>query len=199
MALRRSTWRGHSLLELVVSMSTATILMSGLFGALFIAAQTIDPSSAGSRLISGSGVVAQLLDELQMAISVTRRETHAVAFSVADRDGDGRSEEIVYQWSGQPGDPLTRSYNGGAARTLIDKVQRFSLGYTIDPLPSVQTDAAAVTVATGGATGGQVAATATATTYVLARVAVELQSDTASATRLRSSTSVLDRPEVSGP
>ncbi|MFH0982677.1 MAG: hypothetical protein V2A79_14225, partial [Planctomycetota bacterium] len=39
---------------------------------------------------------------------------------------------IRYAWSGTPGDPLTWQYNGGAAITIAEPVEAFSLAYTTE-------------------------------------------------------------------
>jgi hypothetical protein len=53
---------------------------------------------------------------------------------VADRSSppDGRSETIRYNWSGTPGAPLTRQYNGGAVIDMIDSVQTLEVQYEIE-------------------------------------------------------------------
>ena len=60
--------------------------------------------------------------ELNYALSFTERPVNVVEFTVADRDGDESPEFIRYAWSGTPGDPLTRQYNGGTIAELVRDV-----------------------------------------------------------------------------
>src|SRR5262249_36485794 len=46
------------------------------------------------------------------------------------RNGDANPETVRYAWSGIPGDPLTRSYNGGAPVNVAVGVNAFALTYT---------------------------------------------------------------------
>ena len=61
--------------------------------------------------------LVELLADLEFALAFSEKTDHALTFTVPDRDGDFISETIRYAWSGTPGDPLTRQYNGGAVAT----------------------------------------------------------------------------------
>ncbi|MBN2129397.1 MAG: hypothetical protein JW741_07865, partial [Sedimentisphaerales bacterium] len=51
---------------------------------------------------------------------------------VADRNNDDVPETIRYEWSGAPGDPLTRQYNGGAVVEIVGNVERLDLAYDLE-------------------------------------------------------------------
>ena len=110
----RSVRRGYTLLELMIAMVGATTLMAGLSSAIFVAVQAAgtddSPLSASRR---GGAVLSDLLAELEFARSFTETTPTAITMIVPDRDGDTIAETIRYAWSGTPGDPLTRQYNGG--------------------------------------------------------------------------------------
>src|SRR5690606_1877203 len=60
----------------------------------------------------------RLIAEVSYATHLTQPLTDGgrrIAFTLADRDGDGSPERVEYSWSGTPGDPLVRRYNVSAA------------------------------------------------------------------------------------
>ena len=119
---------GFTLLELVVSASIAAILFVVMTSAILLGSRAIpDPQSPSLSSIRASQIVNQLATELETALYIMERSPTVLAFTVPDRNGDGIPERIRYAWSGTPGDPLTRQYNGGAALSLADHVDLFSL------------------------------------------------------------------------
>jgi len=119
---------GFTLLELVVSASIAAILFVVMTSAILLGSRAIpDPQSPSLSSIRASQIANQLATELETALFITERSSTVLAFTVPDRNGDGIPERIRYAWSGTPGDPLTRQYNGGAAVTVADHVDLFSL------------------------------------------------------------------------
>ena len=106
---------GFTLMELVTSLAIVGVLMGGMSAAVMISMQAIpDSKSTVTRLLQGGEITQQILTELREAKYFTERGANAVAFTVADRSGDGSPESIRYAWSGTPGDPLTRQYNHGS-------------------------------------------------------------------------------------
>lgn len=122
--------RGYTLIELIVSMGSATMLIAGLASALFTSssAMSLDSGSQAKRQQSAE-IQADLMADLQYALNFSERTANAVTFTVPDRDGDSNPETIRYAWSGTAGDPLTYEYNNGTAVTLADDVQSFDLSY----------------------------------------------------------------------
>ncbi len=123
---------GFTLVELVVSMAVTSLLMFGLASTVLLASKALpDAQSTVARLIDGSEIVHQLTADLQEARYVVDKSATAITFTVADRDADGSPERIRYAWSGAPGAPLTRQYNGGTVVTLLADVHAFALAYDI--------------------------------------------------------------------
>ncbi len=127
--------RAVTLIELTVSLSIASVLMGGVASAMVLASRAIpDPQSPVSATINGYHTLEQVAGELLCAQSVTERSATSIEFTVADRDDppDGTPETIRYAWSGSPGDPLTRQYNGSTAVELAGEVYEFQLAYEIE-------------------------------------------------------------------
>ena len=122
---------GHTLIELIVSVAVSGILVVGLMSTLYTATRATDPAAGAGRILDGSLSAHDLLGELQLAVTFLERSANAVTFTVADRNGDTADETIRYAWSGTPGDPLTRQYNGGAALEVLQDVHDFTLTYDV--------------------------------------------------------------------
>lgn len=128
--------RGHTLLELVVALIATALLLAGLGSVMLIARQIAYTPSAATHRLEASKIVNQLGEELSLATFITQRSANLLEFVVADRDGDGADERIRYEWSGTPGDPLQRSYNGADPVTVLGSVQDFNLEYTTEDVTS---------------------------------------------------------------
>jgi prepilin-type N-terminal cleavage/methylation domain-containing protein len=129
-AVRRHS--GFTLAELLAALAVMGVLMVALSSAMVIAARALPSDDRPStRLVRGSSVLQQIADELAEAIAITERGAHAVAFIVADRDGDGAPERIRYAWDGTAGAPLTRSLNGGAPQAIAENVHAFDVAYVL--------------------------------------------------------------------
>lgn len=128
----RSSRPGYTLVELTVAVSVATVLMGGLGSAIILASRAIPAPDSPTRATADAFHVAeQIAGELFCAFAFTERSSTAVEFRVHDRDADFSNETIRYAWSGTPGDPLTRQYNGGTAVEIASGVQEFALAYTV--------------------------------------------------------------------
>jgi|GEM_PF-1211474 len=130
---RPSYWRsnarsriGYTLIELIVSMGTASFILGGLSSSLYIASRGLDQDGTALRA-EADQVLDKFLADVEHAISFSERTTNAVTFTVPDRDGNGLPDTIRYAWSGTPGAPLTYEYNGSAAETIAADVQIFNL------------------------------------------------------------------------
>jgi prepilin-type N-terminal cleavage/methylation domain-containing protein len=123
---------GFTLTELLLSTAIMGILMTGLASAILIASRALpDEGSVGSAVVGSAGVADQIVEELRAAIWIRERTPTAVSFTVPDRDADAVPESIRYAWSGTPGDPLTRQYNGGSVVHVLDDVHEFDLAYDL--------------------------------------------------------------------
>jgi hypothetical protein len=122
--------RGHTLLELVISVPLMTLLMLGMAASIHLAARALpDGSSRASATIFAGAAIDQIASELTFATSITSRTAIDILFVTPDRDGDSSAETVRYQWSGTAGAPLTRQVNGSASETLVPSVQDFGLTY----------------------------------------------------------------------
>lgn len=123
---------GVSLVEVVVSMAIMSVLISAMGSAVFLATKALpDPDSPTFIILDTGQVANDIAQELRYAVTFSQRLPNTVQFTVADRDSDLIPETILYQWSGTPGDPLTRQYNGGTVVNVIDSVSQFSLTYNL--------------------------------------------------------------------
>lgn len=133
--------RAVTLIELLVSMTVMSVLMTGLASALVIASRALpSDQSPVSLTLDAQYASEQIAGELFCAQSFSEETPTAVTFTVADRDADTVAETIRYAWSGIAGDPLTRQYNGGAIVNVIENAYEFNLTYevaTISGSPSV--------------------------------------------------------------
>ncbi len=122
----------YTLVELVVSMSVATILMGGLASTIVLASHAMPGGQTTSRsTIDGYYAAEQIAGELLCAQSFTVRTATAVEFTVADRNADDTPETVRYEWSGTPGDALMRNYNGSGLVDVLPDVYEFNLTYGI--------------------------------------------------------------------
>lgn len=119
--------RGHTLIELVVSMSAASLLMAGMLGSIFIASQAFEGSDVQRETNQTADVLSDFMADVRHATSFSERTANSLTFKVPDRDGDLTPETVRYAWSGIAGDPLTYQYNGGPSTTIADNVHQFNL------------------------------------------------------------------------
>lgn len=124
--------RGLTLVELVISMGMMGVLLIAITSSLLIASKAL-PANAGTDASDSTRALSRLAHELSLATSVVELTPTAITFTLADRGhGAVGPESVRYAWSGVTGDPLTRSYNGGAAQTVADGVNSFVLTPTYD-------------------------------------------------------------------
>jgi len=119
---------GFTLMELVLSIAIVGILFVALGVMVGVTSQAI-PDQKGSTFSSmrGGRIADRIATELESAVRVFERGPNKIAFTVADRDGDGHPERIRYSWSGVAGAPVTRQYNDNPPITVIDNVYLFAL------------------------------------------------------------------------
>jgi prepilin-type N-terminal cleavage/methylation domain-containing protein len=143
---RRHGAAGFTLVELLVAMTVMAILMGALTSAVLIASRAVpaanDPVVA--TLAAGSEVDT-LADDLRYATVFTVLQPHAVQFTVPDRTGDASPEDIRYEWSGVPGEPLRRQMNGGAWVVVVPNVQSLALSYNTKAVTTTSEVTATIT------------------------------------------------------
>ncbi|MDA0835336.1 MAG: prepilin-type N-terminal cleavage/methylation domain-containing protein [Planctomycetota bacterium] len=118
------TRSGFTFLELLISVLATGILLVGLNSAMFVALKASDTSLTPARVTNeGLSRLNEMCAELQFALTVTELTATSITYTVPDRDDpDTNPETIRYAWSGTPGAPLTRQYNGGTATTVTSNV-----------------------------------------------------------------------------
>ncbi len=128
----RSRRRGLTLIELVTGLSITTILLLGTLSAITLATRAMpNPDDAVATALNTAAALDMLAADLPYATVWTEAGEKAVTFEVADRNGDHVPETIRYAWSGTPGDPLIRTYNGQPV-SIVDRVQEFTLRFEND-------------------------------------------------------------------
>jgi hypothetical protein len=119
--------RSFTLIEVVAALAVASIIFLALGNTIYIATKAIpakdDPVVTS---VQAAQVLDQVAGELETAVGVTDVTSRSIAFTVADRDGDGNAERLAYSWSGNAGDPLVRTYNG-VSWNVLARVSTFNV------------------------------------------------------------------------
>lgn len=126
-----------SLAEMVVSMTIMTVLVGAMLSAMMIASHAFpERNIAEQRSLQAADALAWMQRDISYATTVTTLSAREIVLTVPDRGHGGAGPETVrYYWSGTPGDPLIRQYNGGNLVALCELVQGFSLTLTRDVKP----------------------------------------------------------------
>ncbi|MHB8898032.1 MAG: hypothetical protein ACYC6Y_04735 [Thermoguttaceae bacterium] len=117
---------GQTLVELVAALTATSILLAGMGSVVIVAVRSTNDDALPMRQVQAGVALHEILADVQFALSFTRREGAALEFTVADRNGDGTAETLCYSWSGTPGDPLKRQYNGGPDADFLPNVHAFA-------------------------------------------------------------------------
>ena len=126
---------GFTVAELLVSIAVTMIVAVGISSSMLVAGRAIpDSDNPANAALEAGAAAEELLSEVQYTISINSYSATMVESTVADRDGNTLPETIRYEWSGTPGDPLTRQYNAGTVVNVLDGVQEFNLSYNLEPL-----------------------------------------------------------------
>lgn len=122
---------GFTLIELIVSLASASVLMVGLSSTIFIAFRASDTSDTpATNTLEGLARLSEMAAELQYTQTITEQTANAITVTVPDRnDPDTNPETIRYAWSGTAADPLTRQYNGGTVANVVENVHNFGVRY----------------------------------------------------------------------
>lgn len=124
---RPTSRRALTLVEMVVSVAVVSVLAVSMGSAILIASRALpDADNPAARSLEAAAVVDQMAGELYSAVSVTYFSATAIEFTV---ERGGANHTIRYQWSGTPGDPLARRYDGGASVNVLEDVRGFTLTY----------------------------------------------------------------------
>jgi len=122
--------RGVTLIELVLSLTVATMIMGSVVSAVVMSSRALpNPEDPLTTTIASYDLLDLIAGDLYAAESFTTRGANTVEFTVADRNNDGVSETIRYRWSGIAGNSLERYYNGNLPTELSTNVYAFDLSY----------------------------------------------------------------------
>lgn len=125
--------QAFTLVEMAVTLAIMSVLMTALGSVIVLASRALPHNEPATTAAAAAGLVAdQIAAELRYATRINLAGTTALEFVVPDRNNDGAAETIRYEWSGSPGDPLTRRYNGGGPVEVLSGVQNFSFAYERD-------------------------------------------------------------------
>ena len=122
---------GQTLLELMVSMTISSVLLSGMATSIYLAGRSASSSGATSDTMTATRLAVQLKDELRFATYIIEWSDQRIDFVVADRTNDGVPDRIYYEWDGHPGSPLLRSINGTTPQVLTNDVMEFDVNYVL--------------------------------------------------------------------
>lgn len=141
----RRSHLGHTLLEVVLSITLLSIIAVSVGSAVIFASSAAPgEDSVEATLATDGRVIGKIAEDLSVAKYVLEMSDHAVTVVVADRTGDNIPDRIRYAWSGKAGDPLTIQLNDGSETTLIEQVAVFSLVYQNDTESNVMPTAVSI-------------------------------------------------------
>lgn len=141
----RRSHLGHTLLEVVLSITLLSIIAVSVGSAVIFASSAAPgEDSVEATLATDGRVIGKIAEDLSVAKYVLEMSDHAVTVVVADRTGDNIPDRIRYAWSGKAGDPLTIQLNDGSETTLIEQVAVFTLVYQNDTDSNVMPTAVSI-------------------------------------------------------
>jgi type II secretory pathway component PulJ len=127
-ATRRSA--GFTLIEAVLSVAITAVIGLSLTGIMVMAQRALAGGSAeADQAYKADRAMQMILTDINLATSMPARSATSITLVVPDRDGGGQPETIIYSWDGVAGHPLTRTYNGGTATTLVENVYQLNFNY----------------------------------------------------------------------
>jgi prepilin-type N-terminal cleavage/methylation domain-containing protein len=122
--------RGVTFLELVVVLVVSSVLVLGLSMSLALGLKVSDPAATpAAATLEGNDLLMRMAVELPFAQTVTEKHSRSITVTAPDRNGGASAETIRYHWSGIPGSPVTRAYNGGVAAAVAVNVADFEIQY----------------------------------------------------------------------
>lgn len=142
MSRRPDARPAFTLVELTLAMAIGSILLLALGGALMLTTSASDSGDdSAAKALQASAAAAQLSADLGVATAIPTASPTDILMTVPDRNGDGADEKIEYTWSGRPGDPLLRAYNGSTPAILVPAIQSLALT-TVSRPPAVPVESA---------------------------------------------------------
>ncbi len=128
----RPQHRGFTLGEMTVATAVAGVLVLGMSSAVMFSLQAGEVAEGTKDTgTETANVLDQITRDLGDALAFNERSSVSAAFTVPDRDGDGKPERLRYAWSGVAGDPITLQYGGSPAVKFATNVHHFNLNYLL--------------------------------------------------------------------
>ncbi len=130
----RQLRRGYSFVEIAVALPTIGILTVGMCSAVLLSVRAIpQDGSIITASVETARAMEQFERDLRCALSVSKRDSQEIQFTVPDRTGDDQPESIRYWWTGVVGSPFYRSVNGGPEEVVVGQTEKLLLSYDIQP------------------------------------------------------------------
>lgn len=127
---RRIRPRGHTLLEMMLSLVLLSVVMASIGSAVMFASSAIpNDDSPTATLARDIAVIGHLAEDLAAAKYIIEQSATAVTVVVGDRTGDGIPDRLRYAWSGTSGEPLYVQINDQPPTIVLDSVSIFALRY----------------------------------------------------------------------
>ena len=127
--------RAFTLIESVISLSIATVLLTGIGSSILLASRALPGAdNLLAENMRTTAIAQNITTDLSTAIAFTTGTASLLEFTVADRDNDGLVETIRYGWSGTPGAPLIYRYNLEPS-VVLTTLDDFAVTYELDPPP----------------------------------------------------------------
>jgi hypothetical protein len=132
---------GLSLLEMMVTLPTATVLIGAMSMCVTIMMRA---KSQDDTLFRGSydlsTAVTQIASDIESAVSLVSSSATHIEFVVPDRNGDRLPEQMRYEWGGSSGPNANKifwKYNQNPLAILFDDVGAFQLQTNFTFAPSL--------------------------------------------------------------
>lgn len=126
LARHRRLRRGVQILEMVMSLTTASMLVAGIATSVFLASEgreiAIQSQMGTSQTQAG---LDQLRQDLAEAKTFYSRSATGATFTVEDRNGDGSDETLQYNWSTGGALMYYDPYAGGIS--ITDNLDHFEM------------------------------------------------------------------------
>lgn len=122
---------GLTLAEMVAALTTMSLLLGAMTSAVVVASRALpNPNDPAEKTAAAAEALDQITADLSTAITIKQATPTVLEFTVPDRGhGPAGPETIRYSWSGTPGAPVSRQYNGGTTTTLAADVYQLSFEY----------------------------------------------------------------------
>ncbi len=131
---------GVTMLELMVTLPTATILVGAMAMTITIMMRAKSQDDMLFRSTYDlSNAATQIASDLESAVAHVSSSTTHIEFVVPDRNGDGLPEQMRYEWGGSTGanaNKILWKYNQAPLAVLFDDVGSFNLQNATSSAPA---------------------------------------------------------------